>query len=266
MAKLTAADRAKLPDSAFAYIDSKGKRRLPINDESHVRNALSRFRQTRFESEAAREKARGRLLRAAKKHGIVPLGFFDAELAAAKGDTEPLPEGEVTFLLTDIEGSTPLLYALGDDYAGVLADVRAIIRQAVLGAGGRQVEARADEYVAVFEVPVEAAMAAVDLHQRMALHRWPDGQEVRVRAGIHTGDIDLTDSGYVGLTVHAAARIMAAAHGGQTLMSGDTARRCSSPIKPRSLGDFALRGLEGSYELFQVDAPGLPKDFLPPAV
>ena len=90
--------------------------------------------------------------------------------------------------------------------------------------------------------------------------------EVRVRAGIHTGDIDLTDSGYVGLTVHAAARIMAAAHGGQTLMSGDTARRCSSPIKPRSLGDFALRGLEGSYELFQVDAPGLPKDFLPPAV
>ena len=196
----------------------------------------------------------------------MPLGFFDAELAAAKGDTEPLPEGEVTFLLTDIEGSTPLLYALGDDYAGVLADVRAIIRQAVLGAGGRQVEARADEYVAVFEVPVEAAMAAVDLHQRMALHRWPDGQEVRVRAGIHTGDIDLTDSGYVGLTVHAAARIMAAAHGGQTLMSGDTARRCSSPIKPRSLGDFALRGLEGSYELFQVDAPGLPKDFLPPAV
>ena len=84
MARLTAAERAKLPDSAFAYVDSKGKRRLPLNDESHVRNALSRFRQTSFENEAAREAARTKLLRAAKKYSIVPLGFFDAELAAAK--------------------------------------------------------------------------------------------------------------------------------------------------------------------------------------
>src|SRR5256885_1228275 len=77
---LSATARARLPDSAFAYIDSQGRRRLPINDISHVRNALARFDQVDFEDDAAREKARERLLRAAKRHGIVPLGFFDGQL------------------------------------------------------------------------------------------------------------------------------------------------------------------------------------------
>ena len=72
--------RAQLPDSAFAYIDSGGHRRLPINDEAHVRNALARFNQVRFEDEAARDRARTRLLRAAKKYGIVPLGFMTGQL------------------------------------------------------------------------------------------------------------------------------------------------------------------------------------------
>src|SRR5437762_755947 len=80
MAELDTRKRARLPDSSFAYVDSKGRRRLPINDESHVRNALSRFSQTRFESDAARERARRRLLQAAKKHGIVPIGFFTGQL------------------------------------------------------------------------------------------------------------------------------------------------------------------------------------------
>src|SRR6202011_4712376 len=72
--------RARLPDSAFAYIDARGGRRLPINDEAHVRNALARFNQVRFENEEARDRARTRLLRAAKKYGIVPIGFMTGQL------------------------------------------------------------------------------------------------------------------------------------------------------------------------------------------
>src|SRR5436190_19980386 len=105
MPPLGAKERAKLPDSAFAYIDSRGRRRLPIHDAAHVRNALARFSQVVFEDEGARDRARTRLLRAAKKHGIVPIGFVSAELQPQR----KLPKGQVTFLLTDIEGSTELL-------------------------------------------------------------------------------------------------------------------------------------------------------------
>ena len=80
MAKLSTTERARLPDSAFAYIDSAGNRRLPINDEAHVRNALSRFQRVKFEDDAARERARRRLLNAAKKYGIVPDGFITGQL------------------------------------------------------------------------------------------------------------------------------------------------------------------------------------------
>src|SRR5215210_1669150 len=117
MPRLGARERAKLPDSAFAYIDSRGRRRLPIHDAAHVRNALARFGQVAFEDEAARDRARSRLLRAAKKHGIMPIGFISAQLKPVRR----LPTGHLTFLLTDIEGSTELLARLGDGYAAVLA-------------------------------------------------------------------------------------------------------------------------------------------------
>lgn len=382
MARLSARERAKLADSAFAYVDSRGQRRLPINDESHVRNALSRFGQVRFETEDARETARRRLLIAAKRHGIVPVGFIDGELRSTSkkyaagrliielgridtsaeleaelrrtlGDptlallrwskpegtyigcddepmalpaasspqqttflqgrgrplmaivhdrsvlqapeiteavmaavhlvagkelldeideigvaTDGLPDGEVTFLLTDIEGSTPLLDALGERYAGLLADVRTIIREAVLQAGGRQVEARADEFVAVFEHPAQAVDAAVNMQRSMAEQVWPDGHQVRVRVGLHTGDIILTETGYVGITVHTAARIMSAAHGGQVLVSGATQSTVAtgSALSFRSLGNHLLRGLAGQHELMQVEAAGLRSKFPPPAV
>src|SRR5215213_6456101 len=112
MATLGAKERARLPDSAFAYIDSKGRRRLPINDAVHVRNALARFNQVVFEDEAARDKARIRLLRAASKFGVVPIGFVSAQLRPQR----KLPKGHVTFLLTDIERSTELLARLDERY------------------------------------------------------------------------------------------------------------------------------------------------------
>ena len=105
MPQLGATARAHLPDTAFAYIDSRGQRRLPIHDASHVRNALARFEQVAFEDDAARERARQRLLRAAKKYGIVPLGFFDGQLRKERQQTEikarardiaSLPRGTVT--------------------------------------------------------------------------------------------------------------------------------------------------------------------------
>src|SRR6202171_6222533 len=107
MPQLGSKARAQLPDSAFAYIDSRGRRRLPINDEAHVRNAVSRFKPLRFQDEVARVRARTRLLRAAKKYGIVPIGFIAGQLRAqpATAGAASMPVGLVTLLLTDIEGS-----------------------------------------------------------------------------------------------------------------------------------------------------------------
>src|SRR5438445_8243990 len=138
MPPLSAKDRAQLPDSAFAYIDSQGRRRLPINDAAHVRNALARFGQVAFEDEGARDRARTRLLRAAKKYGIMPIGFVSSQLHPQR----KLPNGDVTFVLTDLEGSTELLRRLDDRYAPLLANVRRLIRAAVRQAGGREVDAR----------------------------------------------------------------------------------------------------------------------------
>src|SRR5258705_443939 len=92
MPALGAKERAQLPDSAFAYIDSRGRRRLPIHDAAHVRNALARFGQVAFEDDGARDRARSRLLRAAKKHGIMPIGFISAQLQPQRR----LPKGDVS--------------------------------------------------------------------------------------------------------------------------------------------------------------------------
>jgi len=382
MSQLNSKKRARLPDRAFAYVDARGRRRLPINDESHVRNALARFNQVAFEDEAARERARRKLLTAAKKYGIVPIGFitgqlqsqaseatagrlvielgrvetpveFEGKLRAAlrdpslvvlhwseatgayldgrgrpvalppegservvtllerqarpmtalvhdravlanpdlvrtvtaaaqlavenerlRGQVEvraselkTLPTGYVTFLLTDIEGSTGLLNRLGDRYAPLLTEVRAIIRTAVQRGGGREVDARADEFFAVFQSAPAALEAALAMERGVGGRAWPDQVEVHLRTGIHSGRPTLTDTGYVGLSVHAVARICAAAHGGQILLSSATrdalGRPRSAGVRFRSLGSHRLRGLREAQTLFQVQAPGLKRDFPP---
>jgi class 3 adenylate cyclase len=277
MARLKASERARLPDSAFAYIDSSGRRRLPINDEAHVRNALARFDRVAFEDEAARERARKRLLNAAKKYGIVPVGFITGQLRAERtqaaagrsrsGEGQTLPTGFVTFLLTDIEKSTELLRQLGDRYAGVLKDVRGIAREAVRRAGGHVVDARADEFFAVFERVAPAIEAAVSIQRAMSERAWPDDLECRVRAGIHSGRPAQADGGYIGLSVHTAARVCSAANGGQIVVSGQAkAALQGTPlagIRFRSLGRHTLRGLTRAETLFQVEADGLPDEFPP---
>lgn len=380
MAKLKDSDRAKLPDSSFAYVDSRGRRRLPIHDEAHVRNALARFNQVSFEDDRARERARKRLLNAAKKYGIVPVGFITGQLRSERShatagrlvielgrmgapgelekqlrgvlgdptlavlhwsepagsyldgagkpvplpddqegravtylerrgrpmtalvhdpavlddpdltetvlgavrfviekeslqgqvqarstDAATLPTGFVTFLLTDIEGSTALLQQLGDGYGDLLREVRTVVRHAVLRAGGREVEARADESFAVFERAAAAIEAAMAIQRTLSERTWPDGLDVRVRVGIHSGRPTLTDTGYIGLSVHTAARVCSAAHGGQVLVSGESKAAIETPlpagVRLRSIGPHRLPGLTHAEALFQVEAEGLLAEF-----
>jgi class 3 adenylate cyclase len=382
MPRLSAKDRDRLPDSAFAYIDARGRRRLPIHDEAHVRAAFARFNQVRFDSEAAREKARERLLNAAKKFGILPVGFItgqlrterkhaaagrlvielgkmgapgeleqqlrtvlgdptlgvlhwsealgsylnaagrpvalpsddegravtflerggrpmtalvhdpsilddpdlvdtvlaavrlviekeslQGELQARSTDAATLPTGFVTFLLTDIEGSTGLLSRLGDRYADLLNDVRGIVRNTVLRAGGCEVDARADEYFAVFDRVVAAVQAAVSIQRALGDRIWPEDLEVRVRAGIHSGRPTLTDTGYIGLSVHTAARVCFAAHGGQIVISGETKTALDGALADdvgfQSLGRHRLAGLTHVQPLYQIVADGLLAVFPP---
>jgi class 3 adenylate cyclase len=277
MPYLDAKTRARLPDSAFAHIDSRGRRRLPINDEAHVRNALSRFNQTTFDDEAARDKARTRLLKAAKKYGIVPVGFITGQLSNVRirGETEArvseirtLPTGSVTFLLADIENSTGLVQQLGDRYGAVLADVRRLLGAAIRASGGRQVDVRADELFAVFKQAPTAFGAALAIQRKMLARTWPDHLAVRVRVGLHTGRPTLTDAGYVGLAVNTAARVCYAGHGGQIILSR-AARDAIDGLQPagtgfRDLGLHQLQGLAGREALFQAEAADLPADFPPP--
>jgi class 3 adenylate cyclase len=274
MPPLSASKRARLRASAFAYVDSRGRKRLPIHDKAHVKNALARFNQVAFETDTARERARKRLLNAAKKYGIVPVGFIAGQLQseraygqaqATAGTAAALPSGFVTFLMTDIEGSTTLLHRLGDRYRDVLKDLRGLLRAIVSKTGGLEIDARADEFFAVFERAVDAVKAAAAIQRAVAAQAMRRDLEIRLRVGIHSGRPTLTDLGYIGVAVHTAARVCAAAHGGQIVMSAE-ARAAVGLAGPagmyfRSLGRYRLPGLTHHVGLFQVDADGLPVAF-----
>jgi len=274
VARLESTERAKLPNSAFAYVDSSGRRRLPIHDESHVRNALARFGRVQFEDEAAQERARKRLLNAAKKFGIVPVGFITGQLQSERAlgqlqGRQPLqlPSGFVTMLMTDIEGSSALLHQLGERYGELLENVRALLRDTAVGTGGLAVEARADEFFAVFEAPVAALEAAITVQRALQARSWGDDVDVRVRIGIHSGWPTLAAPNYIGMAVHTSSRICAAAHGGQIIVSGATKEAVKGSaldgVRFRSLGQFRLRGIPDEVPLFQVAAKSLLTRFPP---
>jgi class 3 adenylate cyclase len=260
---LSAKERAQLPDRAFAYIDSRGRRRLPIHDAPHVRNALARFNQVAFEDDDAKDRARARLLRAAQKHRIMPLGFVSSQLQPQR----KLPTGQVTFLLADLEGSTALLRRLDDRYAALLADVRRLARAEVRSAGGHEVSARGDDFIAAFVAAPAALEAALAIQRAMHARAWPDGVDVRLRIGLHRGRPALTDTGYVGLSIHAAARMCFSAHGGQILVSAAVraavADSLADGVSLRELGAWRFRGLPEPMDLFQVEAADLRSDFPP---
>jgi len=270
MAKLSAAERAALSDRSFAYVDSAGNRRLPIHDASHVRNALARFGQVPFDDEAAREKARLRLLQAAKKYRIVPIGFISSELEVAQRAVSPtaaLPSGFVTLLMTDIEGSTDHVQRLGPRFGALIDDVWSVLRSIVSAANGFEVEARADEFFAAFEAPRSAVDAAVAMQYAFADRAFVDDSRVRVRVGIHSGYPTSTAANYVGIDVNATSRITALGHGGQIVVSVNTKDAVKSGggagVRFVALGAHRLRGFPEEVALYQVASKGLPSRFPP---
>ena len=136
--------------------------------------------------------------------------------------SQTLPIGTVTFLFTDIEGSTQLAQKFGADYAGLLADHFSIIRAEISTSDGVEVNTTGDGLFAAFPSASDALKAASAIQHRMYTTDWPDGGDVSVRIGVHTGDATVTDGDYVGVEVHKAARIMSAGHGGQVLASEST--------------------------------------------
>jgi class 3 adenylate cyclase len=181
-------------------------------------------------------------------------------------DRARLPVGFLTHLFTDIEGSTELLTELTDGYAEVLAKVRRVIRQEVQRREGHEVSVTGDETYSVFEDATAAVDAAVGVQRTLAGVRWPAGVAVRVRVGIHSGDVALSEGDYVGLAVNTAARVMSVGHGGQILLT--PAVRAAMPATPdglslRSLGVRKLKDLPDAIELFQVEAEGLDEMFPP---
>jgi class 3 adenylate cyclase len=276
MADLSDKQRALLPKRAFAYIDSKGRRRLPIYDVAHIRSALGRFNQVQFESEAAREEALSRVLKAARRFGVLPVGFIESQLRTERrrGQADRLarrsekwPTGTVTFLMTDIEGSTSLLADLEDRYAKLLSDVRRLLRAQVRSAGGHEVETHADELLAAFARPHSAVEAALGIQRRLRDKRWPDERQVRTRIGVHRGHPTRTETGYIGLSVHAVARVCQAAHGGQILISRSVheaiVEGLGEEIGFRDLGQHKLRGFPRPDVLYQVEVVDLPAEFPP---
>jgi class 3 adenylate cyclase len=170
-----------------------------------------------------------------------------------------LPSGTVTFLFTDIEGSTGLLRELGDRYADVLGHERSILRETLTGAGGREIDTQGDAFFFSFTRARDAVTGAVAAQRALAENDWPDGVDVRVRMGLHTGEPSVGDEGYVGLDVVRAARICSAGHGGQILLS-ETTRALLGGALPdgAALNDLGTQSLKdvGEERLYQLTVDG----------
>jgi predicted ATPase/class 3 adenylate cyclase/predicted negative regulator of RcsB-dependent stress response len=178
-----------------------------------------------------------------------------------------LPTGTVTFLFTDIEGSTSLLRELSDRYADALADYRRLLRDAFLARDGHEVDTQGDAFFVAFPRARDAIVAAIAAQRAVLTHAWPGGAGLRVRMGLHTGEPLTADTGYVGMDVHRAARICAAGHGGQILLSEATRilveEELPEGVSLRDLGEHRLKDLARPQALSQVVVADLPVDFPP---
>jgi YVTN family beta-propeller protein len=179
-----------------------------------------------------------------------------------------LPTGTVTFLFTDIEGSTRLLHELGGGrYAEVLAEHQRILRESFAAHHGREVDSQGDSFFVAFRRAKDAVAAAVDAQRDLDAESWPAGAQVKVRMGLHTGEPQIGEERYVGLGVHKAARIGAAGHGGQVLISRTTRELVEDEIPPgvtiRDLGERRLKDVERPERISQLVIDGLPSEFGP---
>jgi DNA-binding SARP family transcriptional activator/class 3 adenylate cyclase len=172
------------------------------------------------------------------------------------------PGGTVTFLFTDIEGSTRLVRTLRERYGDVLERHRLLLREAFAAHGGHEVDTQGDSFLIAFARARDAAAAAVDSQRRLAAEAWPEKIELRVRIGLHTGEPQLGEADYHGMAVVRGARVCAAARGGQILCSDSTRTLLDddklADVSFRDLGVFTLKGLEQPERLHQLVVAGLP--------
>jgi YVTN family beta-propeller protein len=176
-----------------------------------------------------------------------------------------LRSGTVTFVFTDIEGSTRLTRSLRERWPEVRSEHRRMLRAAFAAHGGEEVDTQGDSFFYVFSRARDAALAAADATRALAAHEWPEDNEVRVRIGMHTGEPVVSEEGYHGIGVHRAARIMAAGHGGQVLASEATAAVLADEevegVGLRDLGVHRLKDLDRPEHLYQLEAEGLQPSF-----
>jgi predicted ATPase/class 3 adenylate cyclase len=182
----------------------------------------------------------------------------------ARGDERALPEGTVTFVFVDMEGSTRIAQELASSYPEIVAAFQSALARTVEDCGGVVIDTEGDGAFCVFSRVDQAASAAVSFQRALEETAWPEGAVVRARIGIHTGEAQRTADNYVGLEVHRAARIGAAANGGQILVSRTSARLLDDGEHDgwdlAGLGSFALKGLDRAEELLQLNAPGLSRE------
>jgi DNA-binding SARP family transcriptional activator/DNA-binding beta-propeller fold protein YncE len=196
----------------------------------------------------------------------------DPSLGASTG--EPIerrppahvPTGTVTFLFTDIEGSTRLVQKLGDRYGALLEQHHDLVRSVLQDLGGEEIDTQGDAFFFAFRRARDAVRGAVELQKRISDTHWPGNVDIRVRVGIHTGEPGIGETGYHGLDVVRAARISGSAHGGQILVSSATRDLVGAALDEvtfEDLGEHRLKDLEHSQRIFQAVAPGLQSDFPP---
>ena len=175
------------------------------------------------------------------------------------------PSGTVAFLFTDIEGSTRLARSLADAYESLLERHRSILRQAFTRHGGFEVGTEGDSFFVAFGSPLHALRAAAEVQRALTAAEWPPGADLRVRMGLHLGEATRRGGDYVGLEVHRAARIAAAAHGGQVLVSHAMAAvlgdRLPAELALRELGEYRLKDFDAPAHLYQLIGPGLRAEF-----
>ena len=180
---------------------------------------------------------------------------------------QDLASGTITFLFTDIEGSTRLLKRLGEDYGDVLSEHHNLFRTLFERYGGREVDTQGDAFFVAFPRAKDAVAAALAGQRAVVAHSWPRQAVVRVRMGMHTGEPTVAAERYIGLGVHRAARICAAGHGGQILLSQATYAVLVDDVLPdlrfRDLGEHALKDLDRPERIYQLVVPDLPSEFPP---
>ncbi|WP_256842959.1 ATP-binding protein [Ornithinimicrobium cryptoxanthini] len=191
-------------------------------------------------------------------------------MAGAQQTTTRLPAGRVTFVMTDIEGSTRLFEGLGEQFVALLEIHNVLLRHAFESHRGVEFDTEGDALVVAFDDAAQALAGCLDGQLALRSHAWPPGAAIRVRMGLHTAEARPTGNNYVSLGLHQTARICTAGHGGQILLSEATAAevtgRLPADVSLSTLGSFQLRGFAEPARLFQANHPRLPVDFPPPRV